>query len=96
MRSWSPHLGRFWAAEPAYSGIVMEVCLGFNEDRTYVKCCVGDTRLLLSHVFRENEKVDGNLYKELHLGRPSINEGMFFENVIAQSLTASCYMAFLL
>lgn len=73
----------------------MEVCLGFNEDRTYVKCCMGDTRLL-SHVFRENEKVYGNLYKELHLGRPSINEGMFFENVLAQCLTASCYMAFLL
>ena len=81
-------------ANVAFNSRDPEVGLGLNEDRTYVKCYMGDTGLLLSHVFRENEKVDSNLYKELYLGRLSINEGMFFENVIAQCLTASGHRLF--
>ena len=89
----------FWLSESMMANVAFnsrdpEVGLGLNEDRTYVKCYMGDTGLLLSHVFRENEKVDSNLYKELYLGRLSINEGMFFENVIAQCLTASGYRLF--
>lgn len=64
------------------------VGLSLNEDRTYVKCYMGDTGLLLSHTFDENEISDHELYKEILLGKLSVNEGMFFENAIAQMLVA--------
>ena len=60
-----------------------------NEDRTYVKCYMGDTGLLISHTFDENEISDGELYREILLGKLSVNEGMFYENVIAQMLVAA-------
>jgi hypothetical protein len=63
--------------------------LSLNEDRTYVKCYMGDTGLLISHTFDENEISDQELYKELLLGKLSVNEGMFYENAIAQMLVAS-------
>ncbi|MCH5243935.1 MAG: ATP-binding protein [Lentimicrobiaceae bacterium] len=65
------------------------VGLSLNEDRTYVKCYMGDTGLLISHTFDDNEIADNGLYKELLLGKLSVNEGMFYENVIAQMLVAS-------
>ncbi len=46
----------------------------------------GDTGLLISHTFDENEISDGELYREILLGKLSVNEGMFYENVIAQML----------
>lgn len=65
------------------------VGLSLNEDRTYVKCYMGDTGLLISHTFDENEISDQELYKELLLGKLSVNEGMFYENAIAQMLVAA-------
>ena len=55
------------------------VGLSLNEDRTYVKC----------YTFDENEISDGELYREILLGKLSVNEGMFYENVIAQMLVAA-------
>ncbi len=66
-----------------------QVGLSLNEDRTYVKCYMGDTGLLISHTFDENEISDGELYREILLGKLSVNEGMFYENVIAQMLVAA-------
>lgn len=63
--------------------------LSLNEDRTYVKCYMGDTGLLISHTFDENEISDGELYREILRGKLSINEGMFYENTIAQMLVAA-------
>lgn len=65
------------------------VGLSLNEDRAFVKCYMGDTGLLLSHTFDENEISDGEMYKELLLGKLSINEGMFYENLVAQMLTSA-------
>ena len=45
------------------------VGLSLNEDRTYVKCYMGDTGLLISHTFDENEISDGELYREILLGK---------------------------
>ena len=50
---------------------------------------MGDTGLLISHTFDENEISDGELYREILRGKLSINEGMFYENVIAQMLVAA-------
>lgn len=65
------------------------VGLSLNEDRTYVKCYMGDTGLLVSHAFDENELSDGQLYKQIIQDRLSINQGMLYENAIAQMLTAN-------
>lgn len=89
----------FWLAD---SMIVNEcfncsdpnVGLSLNEDRTFVKCYMGDTGLLISHTFDENEISDGELYKELLLGKISVNEGMFYENVVSQMLVAAGHKLF--
>lgn len=89
----------FWLAD---SMIVNEcfncsdpnVGLSLNEDRTYVKCYLGDTGLLISHTFDENEIADEELYREILLGKLSVNEGMFYENVIAQILVANGHKLF--
>lgn len=65
------------------------VGLSLNEDRTFVKCYMGDTGLLISHTFDESEFTDGELYRKLLMGKLSVNEGMFYENVIAQILVAA-------
>ena len=68
--------------------------LSLNEDRTYVKCYMCDTGLLVSHTFSENEITDNNLYRELLFGKLSINEGMFYENAISQMLVANGHRLF--
>ena len=70
------------------------VGLSLNEDRTFVKCYMGDTGLLISHTFDENEISDGELYRELLLGKLSVNEGMFYENVVSQMLVATGHKLF--
>ena len=70
------------------------VGLSLNENRTSVKCYMGDTGLLLSHTFSEKEIEDGEIYKKLVNDRLSINKGMFFENLVAQMLTAKGYELF--
>ncbi|MGM9687777.1 MAG: ATP-binding protein [Alloprevotella sp.] len=70
------------------------VGLSLNEDRTYVKCYMCDTGLLISHTFSENEISDNNLYRELLFGKMSVNEGMFYENAIAQMLVAGGHKLF--
>lgn len=63
--------------------------LSLNETRTYIKCYMGDTGLLISHAFNENELSDGELFREILLKKLSINEGMLFENVVLQMLVAA-------
>lgn len=70
------------------------VGLSLNEDRTYVKCYMADTGLLISHTFNENEIADEELYKEILLGKLSVNEGMFYENAISQILVANGHKLF--
>lgn len=70
------------------------VGLSLNEDRTFVKCYMGDTGLLISHTFDENEVSDGELYRELLLGKLSVNEGMFYENAVSQMLVSAGHKLF--
>lgn len=70
------------------------VGLSLNEDRTYIKCYMGDTGLLVSHAFTEAEIAEGELYKQVLHDNLSINEGMLFENAIAQCLVANGYKLF--
>lgn len=53
-----------------------------------IKCYLSDTGLLLSHTFSERELENDHLYQQLLLDKLSINEGMFYENIIAQMLVS--------
>ena len=66
-----------------------KVGLAVNEDRTYVKCYMGDTGLLLSHAFDENGIAEEQLYYQILNDKLSLNEGMLYENAIAQMLVAN-------
>ena len=70
------------------------VGLSLNEDRTFIKCYMGDTGLLVSHAFTQTEIAEGELYKQILHDNLSINEGMLFENAIAQCLVANGYKLF--
>ena len=65
------------------------VGLSLTESRKFIKCYMGDTGLLLSHIFDENIKNDINIYTAILHDNLSINKGIFFENTIAQMLTAN-------
>ena len=65
------------------------VGLSLNETRSYVKCYMGDTGLLVSHAFDENELLEDEVYKQILAGKLQINEGMLYENAIAQMLVSN-------
>lgn len=65
------------------------VGLALNKNESFVKCYMGDTGLLVSLAFNENEIMEEQLYKQIMDGKLSLNKGMLYENVIAQMLTAS-------
>lgn len=68
--------------------------LSLNEERSFIKCYLGDTGLLVSHAFDENEIFDEQLYRQIMNDKLSINQGMLYENVIAQMLTANGHKLF--
>ena len=65
------------------------VGFSLNKNDAAVKCYLGDTGLLVSLAFSENEISDQQLYKAIMGGRLSLNEGMLYENMITQMITAS-------
>ena len=65
------------------------VGLSINENRAYVKCYLGDTGLLVSHAFDENELLEDEVYKQILGDKLNMNEGMLYENAIAQMLTSN-------
>ena len=70
------------------------VGLSLNESDTYIKCYLGDTGLLVSHAFDENELLEDEVYKQILAGKLGLNEGMIYENMIAQMLTANGHRLF--
>lgn len=89
----------FWLGDSMISNEVFNcadpnVGLSLNEDRTAIKCYMGDTGLLVSHAFSQAEVENGELYKQILNDKLSINEGMLFENAIAQCLVANGYQPF--
>ena len=49
---------------------------------------MGDTDLLVSLAFSENDIADEDLYRQIMNGRLALNEGMLHENAVAQELVA--------
>lgn len=65
------------------------VDFALNKDDSAVKCYMGDTGLLVSLAFSENEIASEQLYQSIMRGKLGLNEGMLYENMIAQMLTAA-------
>lgn len=63
------------------------VGFALNKNESAVKCYLGDTGLLVSLAFSENELAENNLYKQIMDGKLSVNQGMIYENAIAQMIT---------
>ncbi|MBO4360885.1 MAG: ATP-binding protein [Eubacteriaceae bacterium] len=63
--------------------------LKLNRDNSSFKMYMGDTGLLISHAFDENGIVSEEIYKKLLFGKLELNEGMIFENIVAQMLVAN-------
>lgn len=63
--------------------------LAMTQDESSVKCYMGDTGLLVSLAFSENELTSMELYRKILIGRLSLNEGMLHENLIAQTIAAA-------
>ena len=87
-------LGNSMIVNECFNCVDPNVGLSINEDRTAIKCYMGDTGLLISHAFDENELAEENLYKQILLDKLSINDGMIFENAVAQCLVANGYRLF--
>ncbi len=87
-------LGDSMMANECFNCTDPNVGLSLNEDRTAIKCYLGDTGLLVSLAFSETEIAEGELYRRILHDDLSINEGMLFENAVAQCLTANGYNLF--
>lgn len=62
------------------------VGLSMSTDYTTQKCYMGDTGLLVTQAFRDDEYADNILYKSVLLDKLNVNEGMLTENIVAQML----------
>lgn len=78
-------------ANLAYNSRNPDVGLEMNLESSLFKCYLLDTGLLLSQAIAGSKDVDGRLLRGVLYDKLGINEGMFFENLIAQALTARGY-----
>ncbi len=69
------------------------VGLEINADRTTVKCYMGDTGLLYALAF-SNLQEKNDIYRKIILGKLSLNNGMFMENMVAQMLASNKHKLF--
>ena len=81
----------FWLSDAkiincCYNSTEPNIGLKLNEERTTLKCYMGDTGLLISHAFDERGIVSADLYRKLMFDKLEVNEGMLVENIVAQML----------
>ncbi len=84
----------FWLSDAkiincCYNSTEPSIGLKQNEERTTLKCYMGDTGLLISHAFDERGIVSADLYRKLMFDKLEVNEGMLVENIVAQMLRAT-------
>ena len=53
------------------------------------KCYMADTGLLVAQLFADSDQTPHEVHRDILLGKPETNEGMFAENAVAQQLVAS-------
>ena len=84
----------FWLSDAkiincCYNSTEPGIGLKLNEERTTLKCYMGDTGLLISHAFDERGIVSADVYRKLMFDKLEVNEGMLVENIVAQMLRAA-------
>ena len=84
----------FWLSDAkiincCYNSTAPSIGLKLNEERTTLKCYMGDTGLLISHAFDERGIVSADLYRKLMFDKLEVNGGMLVENIVAQMLRAA-------
>lgn len=84
----------FWLADAriincCFNSTAPNIGLRLNEDRSTLKCYMGDTGLLISIAFDEHGDEIQDLYRKLVFGKLEVNEGMLVENIVAQMLIAA-------
>ena len=65
-----------------------------NLDRTVLKCYMADTGLLLRQATDDGTELDMKTVNDVLYNRLSLNEGMFFENLVAQMLQVTGHRLF--
>ena len=78
-------------ANIAYNSTNPDVGLEMNLDDSLFKCYLLDTGLLLTQAMSGTRDVDGRLLRGVLYDKLGVNEGMFFENYVAQSLMSRGY-----
>ncbi len=74
---------------PCFNASDPTVGLGLYRESLTLKMYMGDTGLLFSHAFNENEIMQTEVAQSIVAGKLNINSGMFLENIVAQMLVAS-------
>ena len=72
-----------------YRATEPNIGLKMNKDKESYKCYFADTGLLLSMAFDENEPAMADIMRKLSLNKIEVNNGMLYENVVAQSLVST-------
>ena len=78
-------------ANIAYNSTNPGVGLGMNIESSLFKCYSLDTGLLLTQAMSGSSEIDGRLIRGVLYDNLGVNEGMFFENAVAQALVAKGY-----
>ena len=73
----------------AYNATEPNVGLGLSLDHSTIKCYFGDTGLLISHSFDENDLMAEDIHNRILSDRIELNKGMLVENVVAQMFRAA-------
>lgn len=75
-------------ANIAYNATEPDVGLGMYLDNSTYKCYSLDTGLLLTQAMGGTPQIDARLLRGVRYDDLGVNEGMFFENAVAQTLVA--------
>lgn len=68
-----------------------DVSLSLYADRTRFKMFMGDTGLLVSFILQNSKETPDKLYRALIFDNLGTNQGMIFENIVAQMLRTNGY-----
>jgi len=81
-------------ANPCFNATDPNFGLALSFDHTTHKLYMADTGLLVTHTFRNKQYIHNELYRAILFDKLNINEGMFMENIVAQTLRANGYSLF--
>lgn len=81
-------------ANIAYNSTAPDVGLEMNLQSSLFKCYLLDTGMLVTQSMMGTKEIDGRILRGVLYDKLGVNEGMFFENFVAQALVARGYELF--